>query len=78
MEKNRNAFNPKNTIPTVKHGGGNIGPANGPGDLVKVNGMMNNKTTSFNKLTIQNTANVVKKWLAENKEHLGVARTESY
>ncbi|KAK3536481.1 hypothetical protein QTP86_013806 [Hemibagrus guttatus] len=39
------AFNPKNTIPTVKHGGGNLMfwgcfSAGGPGNLITVNGTM--------------------------------------
>ncbi|KAK3565026.1 hypothetical protein QTP86_032538 [Hemibagrus guttatus] len=39
------AFNPKNTIPTVKHGGGNLMfwgcfSAGGPGNLIRVNGIM--------------------------------------
>lgn len=44
-QKKGEAFNPKNTVPTVKHGGGNIMfwgcfSANGPGNLVKVDGIM--------------------------------------
>ncbi|KAI4898031.1 hypothetical protein NFI96_003273 [Prochilodus magdalenae] len=43
--KKGEAFNPKNTIPTVKHGGGNLMfwgcfSANGPGNLIAVNGTM--------------------------------------
>jgi len=43
--KKGEAFNPKNTVPTVKHGGGNIMlwgcfAASGPGNLVKVEGIM--------------------------------------
>ncbi|KAK3571312.1 hypothetical protein QTP86_005948 [Hemibagrus guttatus] len=43
--KKREAFNPKNTIPTVKHGGGNLMfwgcfSASGPGNLITVNGTM--------------------------------------
>ncbi|KAK3560358.1 hypothetical protein QTP86_006443 [Hemibagrus guttatus] len=43
--KKGEAFNPKNTIPTVKHGGGNLMfwgcfSAGGPGNLIKVNGTM--------------------------------------
>ena len=43
--KKGEAFNPKNTIPTVKHGGGNLMfwwcfSANGPGNLITVNGIM--------------------------------------
>lgn len=43
--KKDEAHNPKNTIPTVKHGGGNLMfwgsfSASGPGSLVKVNGIM--------------------------------------
>lgn len=43
--KKGEAFNPKNTIPTVKHGGGNVifwgcFSANGPGNLTTVNGIM--------------------------------------
>ncbi|KAI4895152.1 hypothetical protein NFI96_027349 [Prochilodus magdalenae] len=43
--KKGEAFNPKNTIPTVKHGGGNLMfwgcfSANGPGNLLAVNGTM--------------------------------------
>ena len=43
--KKGQAFNPSNTLPTVKHGGGNIMlrgcfSASGPGNLVKVNGIM--------------------------------------
>lgn len=43
--KNGEAFNPKNTIPTVKHGGGNLMLwgcflANGPGNLITVNSTM--------------------------------------
>ena len=45
LAKKGEAFNPKNTVPTVKHGGGNIMfwgcfSANGPGNLVKVDGIM--------------------------------------
>ena len=41
--KKGEAFNPKNTIPTVKHGGGNLMlwggfSANGPGNLITVKG----------------------------------------
>ena len=41
--KKGDAFNPKNTIPTVKHGGGNLRlwgcfSSNGPGNLFTVNG----------------------------------------
>lgn len=41
-EKKREAFNPKNIIPTMKHGGGNIMrwgcfSSNGSGNLAKVN-----------------------------------------
>lgn len=43
--KKGEAFNPKNTISTVKHGGGNLMfwgyfSANGPGNLITVNGTM--------------------------------------
>lgn len=43
--KNGEAFSPKNTIPTVKHGGGNLMLwgcflANGPGNLITVNSTM--------------------------------------
>ncbi|KAK3512236.1 hypothetical protein QTP70_001090 [Hemibagrus guttatus] len=43
--KKGEAFNPKNTIPTVKHGGGNLMfwgcfSAGGPGNLITVNGTM--------------------------------------
>lgn len=43
--KKGEAFNPKNTIPTVKHGGGNLMfwgcfSASGPGNLITVNGTM--------------------------------------
>ncbi|KAK3518577.1 hypothetical protein QTP70_004094 [Hemibagrus guttatus] len=43
--KKGEAFNPKNTIPTVKHGGGNLMfwgcfLAGGPGNLITVNGTM--------------------------------------
>ncbi len=44
--KKGEAFNPKNTVPTVKHGGGSIMlwgcfSASGTGNLVKVEGIMN-------------------------------------
>ena len=43
--KKGEAYNPKNTIPTVKHGGGSLMfwgsfSASGPGSLVKINGIM--------------------------------------
>ncbi|KAI3364700.1 hypothetical protein L3Q82_011486, partial [Scortum barcoo] len=49
--KKGEAFNPKNTIPTIKHGGGNLMlwgcfSANGSGNLITVNGTMKKRNTS--------------------------------
>ena len=50
-KKKGEAFNPKNTVPTVKHGDGNpmlwgCFSANGPGSLITVNDTMSKSKTS--------------------------------
>lgn len=67
--KKGEAFNPKNNIHTVKHGGGKVMfggffAANGPGNLVKVNGIM--KKEDYIEILVEN--------IRQSAEELGLGQ----
>ncbi|KAK3550549.1 hypothetical protein QTP70_000006 [Hemibagrus guttatus] len=74
--KKGEAFNPKNTIPTVKHGGGNLifwecFSAGGPGNLITVNGTM--KKEQYIKILNNNNNNNNNNNIRQSAEKLGLA-----